>query len=50
MKIETLPDGYVKLTPDEGKTLLCKLTNEPHSEAIVKENDIKNFSEISTNK
>lgn len=47
MKIDTLPDGYVKLTPDNGKTLLCKLTNSPHSEAIVNENEVKRFREIS---
>ena len=47
MKIDTLPDGYVKITPDEGKTLLCKLTNETHSEAIVEKNEVKRFREIS---
>lgn len=47
METKTLSGGYVKLIPDEGKILLCKLTNSTHSEAIVKENEIEHFTEIS---
>lgn len=46
MKIIPLKDNYVKLLPDEGKILLCKLTNSTHSEAIVKKNEIKHFTKI----
>lgn len=46
MIIIPLKDDYVKLLPDEGKILLCKLTNGTHTEAIIKKNEIKHFTEI----
>ena len=46
MQIIPLKDDYVKLLPDEGKILLCKLTNGTHTEAIIKEDEVKHFTEV----
>lgn len=43
MKIEDLKNGMFKLTPDKGKILYCDLDKQEHSEAIVREENIKYF-------
>lgn len=45
MKIEHLPDGYVRLTPDEEKRLYNTVTEQYYSEAVVKEGKISQFIE-----
>lgn len=45
MKIEHLPDGYVRLTPDEGKRLYNIATEKYYSEAVVKEDQVSLFIE-----
>lgn len=45
MTIEHLSDGYVRLTPDEGKRLYNTVTEQYYSEAVVKEGKISQFIE-----
>ena len=50
MTPEPLKNGMVKLTPDEGKTLFCDLDKQEHSEAIIKEENIKYFHQKEVDK
>lgn len=45
MKIDKLPDGYVRLTPDQGKRLYHQPTGRYYSEAVVTEDKIVQFKE-----
>lgn len=45
MKIEYLSDGYVRLTPDEGKRLYNTVIKQYYSEAVVKEEKRNQFIE-----
>lgn len=45
MTIQKLENGKVRLTPDDGKTLFCTLDKQPHSEAVVREENTKYFEE-----
>ena len=43
IKIKKLADGLYKLTPDAGYVLFNKVSSTRHSEAVVKEERIKDF-------
>lgn len=49
MTIETLKNGLVKLTPDEGNILVDTRNNYQCSEATVRTKDVKYFKEIEIN-
>ena len=40
----TLPNGYVRLTAKDGYRLINKITWMAVSEAVVKPNEVKNFT------
>ena len=45
MKIEHLPNGYVRITPDKGKQLYNTATGQYYSEAVVRKNKVAQFVE-----
>lgn len=45
-----LEEGKIKITPEDGYRLYCKLTKAYMSEAICTERDIKNFISVSDNR
>lgn len=49
MKIEQLPNGYVRLTSDKGKQLYNTVTGQYYSEAVVRENKVNYFKEVEEN-
>lgn len=46
MIIEHLPDGFVRLTPDDGKRLYNIASEQYYSEAVVKESKVAQFMEV----
>ena len=48
MKIKDLKNGKVRITPDDGKILMCSLDGKPHSEAVVERDKIGFFYEKGT--
>ena len=46
MKKEKLPNGYVRLAPDEGKQLYNTITEQTYSEAVIKETKVWQFKEV----
>lgn len=43
---KTLKNGYIKLWADEGYSLIYTPTNQPYSEAVVKEGEEKKFKAV----
>lgn len=46
MKVEPLPNGFVRITPDEGKRLYNAASDQYYSEAVVRKNKVLNFIEV----
>ena len=47
MKTDVIENGYVKLTPSEGKTIECLINGRHHPEVVCPENQTKYYTEVS---